>query len=188
MHLHPSGTLVARLFLGDRASPCPSFSALPWSAPAQPANPSHFTPDKSLNEINTCIQCAGRQKRCCVNFIYLQRVFQLLYHMWNPSLCTTGQTSLPPVPAGNVASWVFIVARPRQFIRVCSSFNKLSWNLYRHICICTVFHAPAGVPSAGGMHGMRIKNSHVWFGGKSQKCWVRRSTDPNYKLHSFFFF
>lgn len=169
----------------DWASWWPSFSALPWSALAQPANHSHFTPDKSIYEINTCIQGAGRWKRCCVNFFYRLRVLQLLYHTWNPSFCTTGQTSLPPVPAGNAAARVLIVALPRRFIRVCSGFNKWSWNLYRRICICTVFHAPSGVPSAGRAHGMRIQNSQSDL-EKSQKCWVSRIADPNYKLHFFF--
>ena len=90
------------------------------------------------------------------------------------------------VAAGNGAAWIFIVAFPRQFIRVGSGFNTFSWNLYRRICICAVL--PCACWSAGRTHGMRIKNSHVWFGEKPENSWVSKNTEPNYKLHSFFCF
>lgn len=43
----------------------------------------------------------------------------------------------------------------------------------------------AGVPSAGGTHGMRIKNSHVWFGEKPETL-RQQKPDPNYKNCTFF--
>lgn len=104
MHPQPCGTWVTRLCQRNRVSHRQYFSALPWSAPSQPLNHSHFTPDKNHYQTNKCIQGTETQKYyCCTLFTW--GGFQLLYHTWNPSFCTTGQTSVPTVPTGNAAAW-----------------------------------------------------------------------------------
>lgn len=104
MHLQPCGTWVTRLCQRNWVSHRPYFSALPWSAPSQPLTHSHFTPDKCLYQTNKCIQGTETQKCCCCTLFTLGG-FQLLYHTCNLSFCTTGQTSVLTVPAGNAAVW-----------------------------------------------------------------------------------
>lgn len=159
MHLQPSGSHGCFRGIGRRHGP--DFSALAWFTPDQPANHSHFTVDQSLHETHTRIQVRQEDGNTLVGTFCTFGGFSSLCHTWSPSFCTTGPTTLPLSLAGRSLSLRCCIFLCGLFVFAPITFTSCHEIFITTFAFAQFLRAAAGVPSAGGTHGVRIKNSHV---------------------------